>query len=199
MDPSKATTRSAAALVARSEMAAGCLNERTKCEPSCQFCVSWHTLSWSVPAEIAEMAETGSQMKTWICADFVGLSRENAGAARRDPPSAPPLHVALPRADHFIPSDHSGYRVTILALPRRYSRPAASGAKWSFAFCDRRIAVIRQCKECLSALQLSEMLNQQFGENSDFPCGVLTGRADDEQAARRDRIARHDRNKGAGI
>jgi hypothetical protein len=50
-----------------------------------------------------------------------------------------------------------------------------------------------------SALQLSEMLNQQFGENSDFPCGVLTGRADDEKAARRNRIARHDLNKRAGI
>src|SRR3984893_19224347 len=53
-----------------------CLDERTKCEPLCQFCVSWHTLSWSVPAEIAEMAETGSQTKTWIYADFIGLSRE---------------------------------------------------------------------------------------------------------------------------
>src|ERR1700730_7824779 len=48
----------------------------TKCEPLCQFCVSWHTLSWSVPAEIAEMAETGIQTKTWIYADFIGLSRE---------------------------------------------------------------------------------------------------------------------------
>jgi hypothetical protein len=28
-------------------------------------------------------------------------------------------------------------------------------------------------------MQLSEMLNQQFGENSDFPCGVLTRRPDD--------------------
>src|ERR1700688_936375 len=53
-----------------------CLDERTKCEPLCQFCVSWHTLSWSVPAEIAEIAETGSQTKTWIYADFIGLSRE---------------------------------------------------------------------------------------------------------------------------
>src|ERR1700688_3392482 len=53
-----------------------CLDERTKCEPLCQFCVSWHALSWSVPAEIAEIAETGSQTKTWIYADFIGLSRE---------------------------------------------------------------------------------------------------------------------------
>jgi hypothetical protein len=30
------------------------------------ICVSWHTLSWSVPAEIAEMAQTGDQMKTAI-------------------------------------------------------------------------------------------------------------------------------------
>jgi hypothetical protein len=45
--------------------------------------------------------------------------------------------------------------------------------------------VIRRCKECLSALQLSESLNQQFGEDSDFPCGVLTGRPHNEQAARR--------------
>jgi hypothetical protein len=43
------------------------------------------------------------------------------------------------------------------------------------------------------------MLNQQFGENPDFPCGVLTGRSDDEHASRRDRIARHHRDKGAGF
>ena len=43
------------------------------------------------------------------------------------------------------------------------------------------------------------MLNQQFGENSDFPCGVLTRRPDDEHAARRDGIARHDLDKAAGI
>src|SRR6202035_2366675 len=54
-------------------------------------------------------------------------------------------------------------------------------------------------RECLSALQLSEMLNQQFGENSDFPCGVLTRRSDDEHAARRDGIARHHLDKAAGI
>ena len=66
MDLSKAPTRFAAAHVARSEMAA-CLHRldgRTKCEPLCQFCVSWHTLSWSVLAEMAEMAETGNQTKT---------------------------------------------------------------------------------------------------------------------------------------
>lgn len=45
----------------------------------------------------------------------------------------------------------------------------------------------------------SEMLNQQFGENSDFPCGVLTGWPHDEHASRRDKIARHNLNKGAGI
>ena|SRR5450756_625349 len=53
-----------------------CLDERTKCEPLCQFCVSWHTLSWSVPVEVAEMAETGSSTQTRIYADFIGLSRE---------------------------------------------------------------------------------------------------------------------------
>src|SRR5712672_2551444 len=47
--------------------------------------------------------------------------------------------------------------------------------------------------------QLSETLNQQFGENPDFPCGVLTGRPDDEHAARRDGIARHHLDKAAGI
>ena len=31
----------------------------------------------------------------------------------------------------------------------------------------------------MSALRLSEMLNQQFGENSDFPRGVLTRSPDD--------------------
>ena len=72
-------------------------------------------------------------------------------------------------------------------------RPIYSMNSWSFSggYFPRT--------ERLSALKLSKMLNQQFGENSDFPCGVLTGRADDEQAARWDRIARHDRNKGAGI
>jgi hypothetical protein len=39
-------------------------NGGTKYEPLCQFCVSWHKLSWSVLAEIAEMAETSDQMKT---------------------------------------------------------------------------------------------------------------------------------------
>jgi hypothetical protein len=88
------------------------------------------------------------------------------------------------------------------ALSGSFQTEFPNGRFWrkaSFAVCDRRIAVIRRCKECLSALQLSETLNQQFGENSDFPCGVLTGRPDDEQAARRNRIARHDLNKGAGI
>ena len=47
--------------------------------------------------------------------------------------------------------------------------------------------------------QLSEMLNQQFSKNSDFPCGVLTRRPDDEHAGRRNTIARHNLNKGAGI
>ena len=50
-----------------------------------------------------------------------------------------------------------------------------------------------------SEFQLSEMLNQQFGENSDFPCGVLTGRPDHKHAARRNGIARHNLNKRAGI
>src|SRR3984957_20214038 len=50
-----------------------------------------------------------------------------------------------------------------------------------------------------SERQLSEMFNQQFGENSDFPCGVLTGRPDHKHAARRTRIARHDLNKGTRI
>jgi hypothetical protein len=52
---------------------------------------------------------------------------------------------------------------------------------------------------CLSARQLSKMLNQQFGKNSDFPCGVLTRRPDDEHAGRRDGIARHHLDKGTGI
>jgi hypothetical protein len=49
----------------------------TKVEPLCQFCVSWHMLSWSVPAEIAEMAETGDKAKTSNYADFTGLLRWN--------------------------------------------------------------------------------------------------------------------------
>src|SRR6266403_2799822 len=43
------------------------------------------------------------------------------------------------------------------------------------------------------------MLNQQFSKNSDFPCGVLTRRPDDEHTTRRDGIARHHLDKGAGI
>ena len=43
------------------------------------------------------------------------------------------------------------------------------------------------------------MLNQQFSKNSDFPCGVLTRRPDDEHTARRDRVARHHLDEGAGI
>jgi hypothetical protein len=34
-------------------------------------------LSWSVPAELAEMAETGGRAKTRVYADFKGLSRED--------------------------------------------------------------------------------------------------------------------------
>lgn len=49
----------------------------TKVEPLCQFCVSWHMLSWSVPAEIAEMAETDDKAKTSNYADFTGLLRWN--------------------------------------------------------------------------------------------------------------------------
>src|ERR1700692_4443458 len=54
-------------------------------------------------------------------------------------------------------------------------------------------------REFLSALRLSEMLNQQFSKNSDFPCGVLTGRPHNEHASRRDGIARHHRDKAARI
>src|ERR1700739_722178 len=43
------------------------------------------------------------------------------------------------------------------------------------------------------------MFNQQFGENSDLPCGVLPGRSNDEDTGRRNRVARHNVNKGAGI
>ena len=53
------------------------MDERTKCEPLCQFCVSWHTLSWSVLVDIAEMAETDDRTKFPICAGFTGLLREN--------------------------------------------------------------------------------------------------------------------------
>src|ERR1700748_573671 len=43
------------------------------------------------------------------------------------------------------------------------------------------------------------MLNQQFGEKSDFPCGVLTRSPDNKHAAGRDGIARHHLRKAAGI
>jgi hypothetical protein len=77
MGLSKAPTRFAAALLGRNKMAAGCIVwMRGKNANRCASFVSVGTLSWSVPAEIAEMAETGSQTKTWIYADFIGLSRE---------------------------------------------------------------------------------------------------------------------------
>jgi hypothetical protein len=60
---------------------------------------------------------------------------------------------------------------------------------------SRSATEVVDARECLSALQLSEMLDQQFGENSDFPCGVPTRRPDDEHAARRDGIARHHLDK----
>jgi hypothetical protein len=41
-------------------------------------------LSWYVPAEIAEMAETDDQTKTCIHADFEGFYARKAGAARQD-------------------------------------------------------------------------------------------------------------------
>jgi hypothetical protein len=50
----------------------------------CQFCVSWHTLSCSVPAEIAEIVETGSRPKAPIYADFKGIFARKNGAARQD-------------------------------------------------------------------------------------------------------------------
>jgi hypothetical protein len=40
--------------------------------------------SWSVPAEIAEMAEIDERTETRLLADFKGLLRETAGAARQD-------------------------------------------------------------------------------------------------------------------
>jgi hypothetical protein len=41
-------------------------------------------LSWSVPVEIADMAETRPQIKASIYADFKRLFEGKAGAARQD-------------------------------------------------------------------------------------------------------------------
>jgi hypothetical protein len=77
MDLSKTPTRSVAALVARSKMAAGCTvwtsGQNTN---RCANFVSVGTRFLGVLAEIAGMAETGSQTRTWIYAGFKGLSRE---------------------------------------------------------------------------------------------------------------------------
>jgi hypothetical protein len=66
MDPSQAPTAVRSDLVARSEIVRRLhrLDVRTKFEPLCQFCVSWHRSSWSVLVEMAEMAETIDQAKT---------------------------------------------------------------------------------------------------------------------------------------
>jgi hypothetical protein len=45
--------------------------------------------------------------------------------------------------------------------------------------------------------QLSEMLDQQFSEDSDFSRGVLPRRPDHIHSGRRERIARHHRSKSA--
>jgi hypothetical protein len=68
-----------------------CLNERTKYEPLCQFCVSWHTLSWSVPAGMAEMAETCSQTKTEFMLIYKAFSRERLVLPDRIELSTSPL------------------------------------------------------------------------------------------------------------
>src|SRR5258705_2631547 len=46
--------------------------------------------------------------------------------------------------------------------------------------------------------RLSEMLDQQLGEDPDFSRGVLSWRPDDEYAGRGDRKACHHRDQGAG-
>src|SRR5271154_6955104 len=43
------------------------------------------------------------------------------------------------------------------------------------------------------------MFDQQFSQHPDLPCGMLTGGPDKEYAGRRDGIARHHRDKSAGI
>jgi hypothetical protein len=56
----------------------------TKVEPLCQFCVSWHTPSRSVPLEMAGMAETDDRAKTRVVLDFQGFCERMDGAARQD-------------------------------------------------------------------------------------------------------------------
>jgi hypothetical protein len=54
---------------------------RTKIEHLCQFCVTWHTPSRSVPVE---MAETIDQAKREFMPILKGFLERTAGAARQD-------------------------------------------------------------------------------------------------------------------
>jgi hypothetical protein len=108
-----------------------CLDERTKCEPLCQFCVSWHTLSWSVPAEIAEMAETGSQTKTWIYVDFIGLSREKDWCCQTGL-NCRPLHYqwsALPLSYGSMPGYENRPKRPLQGGPILATRPEGAQAR----------------------------------------------------------------------
>jgi hypothetical protein len=66
-------------------MAAGCIVwMRGKNANRCASFVSVGTLSWSVPAEIAEMAETGSKRKRRFMLILQGFRCKRTGAARQD-------------------------------------------------------------------------------------------------------------------
>jgi hypothetical protein len=76
--PRRGRARPAQSAKARSE------RSETKVEPVCQFCVSWHTPSWSVLLEMAEMVETDDRAKTRIMLDFQVFCERMDGAARQD-------------------------------------------------------------------------------------------------------------------
>jgi hypothetical protein len=100
-----------------------CLNERTKCEPLCQFCVSWHTLSWSVPAGMAEMAETCSQTKTEFMLIYKAFSRERLVLPDRIELSTSPLPMECSTTEL---RQHAGYG-NRPKRPRRAGRSLPQG------------------------------------------------------------------------
>jgi hypothetical protein len=103
----------------------------TKVEPLCQFCVSWHVLSWSVPAELAEMAETGGRAKTRVYADFKGLSREDGWCCQTGL-NCRPLHYqwsALPLSYGSVPGNYGIGQMAPTGVPVLATRAVLAQAR----------------------------------------------------------------------
>ncbi len=166
MDLSRAPTQPAAALVARKLNGRWlhCLDERTKCEPLCQFCVSWHTLSWSVPAEIAEMAETGNQTKTWIYADFTGLFREKNWCCQTGL-NCRPLHYqwsALPLSYGSMPGYENRPKRPLQGGPILATRPEGAQARGPAARACQTVEIGPDCLPPPSAGSVAGRSGRRF-------------------------------------